>query len=256
MWQLSGSSAAGAGLPALLCSQQRLPSRSPSCQMVLGPLWDFLLACLSFFACYLSKAFQFLMGLCVSGTAVWGKAARIRARNHPTSCELQVGQEALPGCVWLVVSAEQLQIAERSKGQIIHLQGFHGVACPFWIFYCHLVGAGVAAGGVHWKGEDERVGVWAGVVLSLTKAFPEPADSGWVKRVCPGEELPAVTAKVLCVWRVGKGFWSEVGDGLWQRWMATVHPGCCASASASAQVRMAPREALESLLTVALCTSS
>lgn len=76
-----------------------------------------------------------------------------------------------------------------------------------------MVGIEVAVGGVHWKGEDERVGVWAGVVLSLTKAFPEPADSGWVKRVCPGEELPAVAAKVLTVWRVGKDFQSKVRDG-------------------------------------------
>lgn len=85
------------------------------------------------------------------------------------------------------------------------------------------------------EGKDERVGVWAGVALSPTKAFPEPADSGWVKRVCPGEELPAVTSKVVPVWRVGKGFWSKVGDWMWQRWMAKVHLGCHASASASAQ---------------------
>lgn len=72
-----------------------------------------------------------------------------------------------------------------------------------------MVGIEAAAGGVPWKGKDERVGGGAGVVLSLTKA-----DSGWVKRVCPGEELPAVTAKVLSVWRVGKGFGSKVGGGM------------------------------------------
>lgn len=88
----------------------------------------------------------------------------------------------------LVVSAEQLQIAERSKGQIIHLQGVHSVTFPmaFWIFYCNLVGIEVAAGGVHWKGKDEQVGVGAGVVLSLTKAFPEPAASGWVREFVQG----------------------------------------------------------------------
>ncbi|KAJ7419988.1 hypothetical protein WISP_50801 [Willisornis vidua] len=34
---------------------------------------------------------------------------------HPASCEIQVGHEALLGSVLVVVSAEQLQIAERSR---------------------------------------------------------------------------------------------------------------------------------------------
>lgn len=87
------------------------------------------------------------------------RAAHIRVCNHLTSCLLQVGREALLGCVVFVVSAEQLQIAERSKGQIIHLQGFHSVTSPvaFWIFHCSLAGVEVAAGGVHWKGRMSRL---------------------------------------------------------------------------------------------------
>lgn len=114
-----------------------------------------------------------------------------------------------------------------------------------------MVGREAAVGGVHWKGKDERVGVWAGVVLSPTKAFPEPADSGWLKRVCPGEELPAVT-KVLSFWRVGKDFWSKVEDGMWQ---SQGTPGLpCKGFSIS--TGMALREAHESLVTVALCQAA
>lgn len=83
----------------------------------------------------------------------------------------------------------------------------------FWIFYCNLDGIEVAAGGAHWKGKDERVGVWAGVVLSLTKAFPEAADSGWVKRVCPRGGAPSSHSKGVVCLQGGKRL-SEQGGRL------------------------------------------
>lgn len=83
----------------------------------------------------------------------------------------------------------------------------------FWIFYCNLDGIEVAAGGAHWKGKDERAGVWAGVVLSLTKAFPEPAGSGWVKRVCPRGGAPSSHSKGVVCLQGGKRL-SEQGGRL------------------------------------------
>lgn len=91
------------------CSAPISDAASPlpyhSCQMVLGPLWEFLLACLAFFfAFYLFKAFRFPMGLCFSSTTVWGKVSLHRG-PHPTSCKIQVGYEALLGRALPVVNA-------------------------------------------------------------------------------------------------------------------------------------------------------
>lgn len=85
---------------------------------------------------------------------------------------------------------------------MIHLQGFPSVTSPmaFGIFYCNLVGIEVAAGGVHWKGKDKRVGVGAGVVLSLTKVFPEAADSGWRKNSLSRGGAPSSHSKgIVCL---------------------------------------------------------
>lgn len=72
-----------------------------------------------------------------------------------------------------------------------------------------MVGREAAVGGVHWKGKDERVGVWAGVVLSPTKAFPEPADSGWLKSLSRGG-APSSHKGVVCL-EGGKRFLEQGG---------------------------------------------
>lgn len=98
------------------------------------------------------------------------------------------------------------------------------------------------------EGKDEQVGVWAGMVLSLTKAFPEPPDSGWVKSLSRGGAPSSHSKGIVCL-EGGKRL-SEQGE----RWdvaeMDTpVLPCQCFSISTG----MALGEAHESPLTLALC---